>query len=267
MVLGTASYMAPEQAKGQPVDARVDVWAFGCVLFEMLTGQRAFGGDDVTETITSVLRDAPDLSLLPPAVPAHVRSTLQSCLEKDLRRRWRSIGDVQLLLDGQFNAGTRQTSPVSRGLPLAGECWEPRSSSSRSQPRLLSAPWSSCGLPCRVRLRGLVSRCPGARASWRHAATCSRLPSARRPRSGRCRHPSPRIPSRPGELASPRARPSCRSTPRPPEQRPQSEMLAPVNLFAKEVLVALMTLQRESQHVPEELGSARRREPRFRRSQ
>src|SRR5262249_37741792 len=88
------------------VDQRADVWAFGCVLFEMLTARRAFGGDDVTETITSVLRDAPDLGLLPATIPAHVRSIVKSCLEKDLRRRWRSMGDLQLLLDGQFNAGS-----------------------------------------------------------------------------------------------------------------------------------------------------------------
>src|SRR5262249_23294507 len=106
MILGTAAYMAPEQAKGKPVDQRADVWAFGCVLFEMLTARRAFGGDDVTETITSVLRDAPDLGLLPATIPAHGRSIVKSCLEKDLRRRWRSMGDLQLLLDGQFNAGS-----------------------------------------------------------------------------------------------------------------------------------------------------------------
>ena len=106
MVLGTAAYMSPEQAKGKPVDERADVWSFGCVLFEMLSGRRAFDGDEVTEIISSVLRDAPDLSLLPAAVPLHVRATLQSCLEKDVRRRWRSMGDVQLLLDGQFDVGS-----------------------------------------------------------------------------------------------------------------------------------------------------------------
>jgi eukaryotic-like serine/threonine-protein kinase len=113
MILGTAAYMAPEQAKGKPVDQRADIWAFGCVLFEMLTGQRAFGGDDVTDTITSVLRDTPDLSKLPAEVPPHVRSALQSCLEKDAQRRWRSIGDVQLLLGGQVDLGVAASAPSS----------------------------------------------------------------------------------------------------------------------------------------------------------
>ena len=119
MVLGTAAYMSPEQARGKPVDERADVWSFGCVLFEMLTGRRAFGGDEVTEIISSVLRDTPDLSLLPAAVPPHVRATLKSCLEKDARRRWHSMGDVQLLLDGQFDIGggtgvTRRSASAAR---------------------------------------------------------------------------------------------------------------------------------------------------------
>ncbi len=73
MILGTAAYMAPEQAKGHRVDKRADVWAFGCVLYEMLTGKRAFEGDDVTDTLAAVLRGEPDWSALPAGLPPSVR--------------------------------------------------------------------------------------------------------------------------------------------------------------------------------------------------
>jgi Tol biopolymer transport system component len=95
MLLGTAAYMSPEQARGKSVDKRADIWAFGCVLFEMLTGRRAFGGDDVSETIAAILRDQPDLT----RVPVQLRRLLERCLEKDPRRRLRDIGDVWALLD------------------------------------------------------------------------------------------------------------------------------------------------------------------------
>jgi len=95
-ILGTAAYMAPEQAKGKPVDRRADIWAFGCVLYEMLTGQRAFKGDDITDTMTAVLRDEPDWTQLPPLTTASVRRLLSRCLQKDPRRRLRHIGDVDL---------------------------------------------------------------------------------------------------------------------------------------------------------------------------
>ena len=95
VILGTAAYMAPEQAKGRPVDKRADIWAFGCVLYEMLTGQRAFAGEDVSETIASVLKTEPDLS----GVPARVKPLLVSCLQKDPRNRLRDVADAWLLLE------------------------------------------------------------------------------------------------------------------------------------------------------------------------
>ena len=82
MILGTAAYMAPEQAKGRAVDRRADIWAFGVVLYEMLTGRRAFEGDDVSEILASVLKTAPDLSALPADVSPSVRRLLRRCLEK-----------------------------------------------------------------------------------------------------------------------------------------------------------------------------------------
>src|SRR5438093_1171265 len=83
MILGTAAYMAPEQARGKTVDTRADIWAFGCVLFEMLTGRRAFGGEDVTDTVAAVLKSEPDWTVLPAATPAPIRRLLRRCLEKD----------------------------------------------------------------------------------------------------------------------------------------------------------------------------------------
>ena len=110
VVLGTAAYMSPEQARGQAVDKRTDVWAFGCVLFEMLTGRRPFGGSDLSDTIASVLRNEPDWSALP-ADPA-LGALLRRCLEKDRRRRLRDIGDVSLFLDGAVRQPALQSSPV-----------------------------------------------------------------------------------------------------------------------------------------------------------
>ena len=105
VILGTAAYMAPEQAKGKAVDRRADIWAFGCVLYEMLSGKRAFKGDDVTDIITSVMRDTPDWNALPPTTPALIRTLLRRCLEKDPRRRLRDMGDARLELEGADEAG------------------------------------------------------------------------------------------------------------------------------------------------------------------
>jgi serine/threonine-protein kinase len=93
MILGTAAYMSPEQAKGRPVDKRCDVWAFGCVLYEMLTGRRAFEGDGVSDTLAAVLRGEPDWHALPPEVPSALRSLVQRCLDKDPKRR---VGDLSV---------------------------------------------------------------------------------------------------------------------------------------------------------------------------
>ena len=103
-ILGTAAYMAPEQAKGRPVDRRADVWAFGVVLYEMLARQRAFKGDDISDTLVAVLRDEPDWSALPADLPASVRQTLRVCLQKDPKRRVRDIGAIRLALDGAFES-------------------------------------------------------------------------------------------------------------------------------------------------------------------
>jgi eukaryotic-like serine/threonine-protein kinase len=99
VILGTAAYMSPEQAKGRPADARSDVWAFGCVLYEMLTGTRPFAGEEVADTLAAVLRAEPDWSALPSATPLPVRRVLERCLQKDRKRRLAAIADVRFHFD------------------------------------------------------------------------------------------------------------------------------------------------------------------------
>jgi Tol biopolymer transport system component len=99
MVLGTAAYMSPEQAKGRPADKRSDVWAFGCVLFEMLTGRRAFPGDDVSDTLASILMREPNWTALPSGIPQHIATVVQRCLQKDRKARIPDISAVRFLMD------------------------------------------------------------------------------------------------------------------------------------------------------------------------
>ena len=99
MILGTAAYMAPEQARGRAVDRRADIWAFGVVLFEMLTGTRAFKGDDISEVLATVLKSEPDWNALPVNTPASIHRLLRRCLEKDPRKRLGAISDARLELD------------------------------------------------------------------------------------------------------------------------------------------------------------------------
>jgi serine/threonine-protein kinase len=105
VILGTAAYMAPEQARGKPVDRRADIWSFGCVLYELLTGRRAFGGEDIGETLALVITKEPEWSALPAEVPAPIRKVLRRCLEKDRNRRFADIGDVRLDIDEALTAG------------------------------------------------------------------------------------------------------------------------------------------------------------------
>jgi serine/threonine protein kinase len=95
VVMGTPSYMSPEQARGLSVDKRTDIWAFGCVLYEMLAGREAFPGATASDRMAAVLEREPDLPALPLATPPAVRDLLRRCLEKDPKRRLRDIGDAQ----------------------------------------------------------------------------------------------------------------------------------------------------------------------------
>jgi Tol biopolymer transport system component len=124
VILGTAAYMSPEQARGRPADKRSDVWAFGCVLFEMLGGRRAFAGEDVAEMLAHVLTHEPRWSLLPPATPPAIRRLLRRCLERDRSRRLADIADARLEIDerdGEANAGVpaRPVARLRRWLPWA----------------------------------------------------------------------------------------------------------------------------------------------------
>jgi eukaryotic-like serine/threonine-protein kinase len=111
LVLGTAAYMSPDQARGLPVDKRTDVWAFGCVLFEMLAGQRPFAGDTRSDTIAAILEREPDWARLPPDVPPRITRLIRRCLEKDAKRRLRDIGDAQSDLDDALITDTSEMAP------------------------------------------------------------------------------------------------------------------------------------------------------------
>ena len=116
MVIGTAAYMAPEQAKGRPVDRRADVWAFGVVLYEMLTGGRAFDGDDMSEILATVLKSEPNWQALPADTPPSIRRLLRRCLEKDPRKRLSSIADARLELEEIEPSAPSVAVPVHSGV-------------------------------------------------------------------------------------------------------------------------------------------------------
>jgi Tol biopolymer transport system component len=113
-ILGTAAYMSPEQARGQIVDKRTDIWAFGCVLYEMLTGHVPFPGDTMSDTIAAILGRDPDWAALPATTPPIVRRLLQRAMEKDPKRRLRDIGDARAELDDALEAGRTQAIGVGQ---------------------------------------------------------------------------------------------------------------------------------------------------------
>jgi len=95
VILGTAAHMSPEQARGKPLDKRADIWAFGVVLYEMLTGRKLFPGETLSDTLAALLTREPDWTLLPPKTPVGVRRLLARCLERDAKKRLRDIGDAR----------------------------------------------------------------------------------------------------------------------------------------------------------------------------
>ena len=123
VILGTAAYMSPEQARGKTVDKRADIWAFGAVLYEMLTGTRAFEDEDVSMTLSKVLQREPDFDALPAAVPARVSQVLRVCLRQDSKQRVGDIRDVRLALEGAFETTVPSATTVaplpSRGTRVA----------------------------------------------------------------------------------------------------------------------------------------------------
>jgi serine/threonine-protein kinase len=115
MILGTAAYMSPEQAKGRPADKRSDIWAFGCVLYEMLTGREAFLGETISDTLAAVLKEEPDLTRL----PDRMRRLVDACLQKDPKQRLQAIGDWRLLLEDATEAKSQATSRAPWALAAA----------------------------------------------------------------------------------------------------------------------------------------------------
>jgi serine/threonine protein kinase len=127
VILGTAAYMAPEQARGKPADARSDIWAFGVVLYEMLTGKSAFGGDTMVEILGGVLKSDPDWAALPVATPSNIRSLLRRCLQRDRTRRLRDVADARFQIEealseptGPAAAPAAARTPRERPLWMAG---------------------------------------------------------------------------------------------------------------------------------------------------
>jgi serine/threonine protein kinase len=112
VILGTAAYMSPEQARGQTLDKRTDIWSFGCVLYEMLAGRRAFPGQTISETVAAIIGDQPEWTALPPALPGRVSWLLRRCLEKDSKRRLHDIADARVELD---DALAEAASPTRSG--------------------------------------------------------------------------------------------------------------------------------------------------------
>jgi serine/threonine protein kinase len=120
VVLGTAAYMSPEQAKGKAVDKRADIWAFGCILYECLSGKRAFEGETVTETLAAILKGEPDLQALPAATPPNIRFVLRRCLEKEMSRRFHHAADVRIEIE---EARDISEATVSKKQPLLWVAW------------------------------------------------------------------------------------------------------------------------------------------------
>jgi Tol biopolymer transport system component len=150
LILGTAAYMSPEQARGKPVDQRADIWAFGCVLFEMLTGRSPFGaGETVSDSIAAILTREPEWNTLPAATPAGVRRLLRRCIQKDVNRRLNHIGDARLDLDEASSA----ESPIAIGRTTDRAPWR------------AALPWAIAVLGAGVAAFALVRFPPDAVAS------------------------------------------------------------------------------------------------------
>ena len=143
MILGTAAYMAPEQAKGKAVDRRADIWAFGVVLFEMLTGQPVFTGDSATEIIASALKEEPKLDRLPASTPPAVRKLIERCLNKDPKQRLQSIGEARIVLNAPFEEAAT---------PAASQ---PGALAAQPSRRTAVMPWAVALAACLVALAGI----------------------------------------------------------------------------------------------------------------
>jgi Tol biopolymer transport system component/tRNA A-37 threonylcarbamoyl transferase component Bud32 len=117
IILGTAAYMAPEQAKGKPVDRRADIWAFGCVLFEMMSGRKAFEGETISDLLAAVIRGEPEWTALPETTPPAIQRLIRRCLQKDVRQRLQAIGDARIAIEETLSGA--DTEAAAGGGPTA----------------------------------------------------------------------------------------------------------------------------------------------------
>src|SRR5262249_45396567 len=119
-VVGTPGYMSPEQARGREVDARTDIWAFGCVLYEMLTARHAFDGETSTDIMAKIVTGQPDLNLLPPYPPTPIRMLLAATLNKNSHQRLQHIGDMRLFLDQTLIPPAPQAAAAPQSRSMRG---------------------------------------------------------------------------------------------------------------------------------------------------
>jgi Tol biopolymer transport system component len=145
-VLGTAAYMSPEQARGQTVDKRADIWSFGCVLYEMLAGRRTFPGQTTSETVAAIIGDEPDWAALPQDLPPRISWLLRRCLEKDLKRRLHDIADARIELEDELSEAGRTRSGAARRGTGAGAAEPSTASRKREVLAWIAAALSAGGL-------------------------------------------------------------------------------------------------------------------------
>jgi serine/threonine-protein kinase len=142
VILGTAAYMAPEQAKGRAVDKRADIWAFGVVLYEMLTGRRAFEGEDVSETLAAVLTREPDFSAVPASAPGPLVAVMRRCLERDPKRRLRDMGEARLALEAPMpDRSATAASTTAASTPRGVAVWRGAAAALTAALLVVSALW------------------------------------------------------------------------------------------------------------------------------
>ena len=153
IILGTAAYMSPEQARGKSADRRADIWAFGCVLYEMLTGKMAFCGETVSDTLAAVIKDPPDWSLLPAQTPGRLRVLVQRCLQKDPRQRLQAIGDARISIDEVLGGAPEPPAASIAVAPSPAPTWQ----------RLL--PWTIAALLAVALLVAILTLRPSANSS------------------------------------------------------------------------------------------------------
>jgi eukaryotic-like serine/threonine-protein kinase len=145
LILGTAAYMSPEQASGQPVDKRADIWAFGCVFYELLTGRQTFTGKSVPEILGSIFKAEPDWSLLPATTPPEIRTLIRRCLQKEAKNRYHAAADIRIAIEDEIAPSSSLPSALVVQAPAAG---------SKLRERLA---WSAAGITAFAIILGVVT--------------------------------------------------------------------------------------------------------------